>query len=100
MIKVDIKKDQILIKGHAGYEEFGKDIVCASVTSIATTTINAIVRLDSEAIKFKADEGLIEIEILKHDNLIDILILNMVELLKELEKEYKKFIKINEEVHR
>ena len=82
MIKVDIQKDQIVIKGHADYEEFGKDIVCASVTSIATTTINAIVRLDSDAIKFKADEGFIKIEILKHNDLIDILIINMIELLK------------------
>lgn len=100
MIKVDVKKDQVIITGHAGYDEFGKDIVCASVTSIATTTINAIVRIDSSAIEFKADEGFIKIDILKHDNLIDILILNMIELLKELEKDYKKFIKINEEVHR
>ena len=57
MIKVDVKKDQVIITGHAGYDEFGKDIVCASVTSIATTTINAIVRIDSSAIEFKADEG-------------------------------------------
>ncbi len=98
MIKVNIKKDQVTIKGHADYEEFGKDIVCASVTSIATTTINAIIRLDSEAIDFKSDSGLIDIIIKKHSDLVDILILNMTELLKELEKEYKKYIKINEEV--
>ena len=98
MIKINIKKDQITIKGHADYEEFGKDIVCASVTSIATTTINAIIRLDSEAIDFKSDSGLIDIIIKKHSDLVDILILNMTDLLKELEKEYKKYIKINEEV--
>ncbi len=98
MLKVNIKKDQITIKGHADYEEFGKDIVCASVTSIATTTINAIIRLDSEAIDFKSNSGLIDIIIKKHSNLVDTLLLNMTELLKELEKDYKKYIKINEEV--
>ncbi len=98
MIRVNIKKNQITIKGHADYEEFGKDIVCASVTSIATTTINAIIRLDSEAIDFKSDAGLIEINVKKHSNLVDTLLLNMTELLKELEKDYKKYIKINEEV--
>ena len=98
MIKVTIKKDQITIKGHADYEEFGKDIVCASVTSIATTTINAIIRLDSEAISFKSNAGLIDIVIKKHSDLVDTLLLNMTELLKELEKDYKKYIKINEEV--
>lgn len=98
MIKVNIKKDQITIKGHADYEEFGKDIVCASVTSIATTTINAIIRLDSESIEFTSDSGLIDIVVKKHSDLVDTLLLNMTELLKELEKEYKKYIKINEEV--
>ena len=98
MIKINIKKDQITIIGHADYEEFGKDIVCASVTSIATTTINAIIRLDSDSIEFKSNSGLIDIVIKKHSDLVDILILNMTELLKELEKEYKKYIKINEEV--
>jgi len=98
MIKVNIKKDQITIKGHADYEEFGKDIVCASVTSIATTTINAIIRLDCDAIEFKSNSGLIDIVIKKHNDLVDTLLLNMTELLKELEKDYKKYIKINEEV--
>jgi len=98
MIRVNIKKDQITIKGHADYEEFGKDIVCASVTSIATTTINAIIRLDKEAIDFKSTSGLIDIMIKKHDNLVDTLLFNMTELLKELEKDYKEYIKINEEV--
>ena len=98
MIKVEIKKNQILIKGHADYAEFGKDIVCAAVTSIVTTTVNAIIRLDSNSISFKNESGLIEITIKKHSDLVDTLILNMTELLKDLEKKYKKNIKINEEV--
>ena len=98
MIRINISKDQITIKGHADYEEFGKDIVCASVTSITTTTINAIIRLDNEAISFKSNSGLIDITIKKHNDLVDTLILNMTELFKELEKDYKKYIKINEEV--
>ena len=97
MIKIEIKKNQILIKGHADYAEFGKDIVCASVTSIVTTTVNAIMRLD-DAINYKSESGLIEIIIKKHSDLVDTLILNMTELLKELEKKYKKNIKIYEEV--
>ncbi len=98
MIKIDIKKDQILVKGHANYDEFGKDIVCASVTSIVTTSINAIMRLDSDAITYTSKSGLIEIIIKKHSDLVDTLLLNMTELLKDLEKEYNKNIKINEEV--
>lgn len=29
-------------EGHAGYEEAGKDIICASVSTLMTTAINAL----------------------------------------------------------
>lgn len=95
MIKVNITKDKIKVFGHAGYEEVGKDIVCASVSSIVTTTINAVIRLDESAIHYEEQEGMVQIDIMKHDLVTDTLILNMVELLKELEKEYSKYIKIS-----
>ena len=51
MIKVNLKeKDKIVITGHAGYDDYGKDIVCASVSSIVITTINAIIDIDDNAI--------------------------------------------------
>lgn len=98
MIKVEIRKDQILVVGHADYAEFGKDIVCASVTSIVTTSVNAIMRLDRDAINYKSESGLIEINVKNHSDLVDTLLLNMTELLRDLEKKYSRNIKINEEV--
>lgn len=96
MIKVSIKNDNIKVEGHAGYGVKGTDIVCASVSSIIITTINAIIKIDSDAINYKQDEGFIEVNILKHNKYIDILIENMTSLLKELEIQYKKNIKIYE----
>ncbi len=98
MIKVDIKKNHIEIKGHAMYDDFGKDIVCASVSTIVITTVNAILRFDENAIKYEQKDGYLSIDILKNTKETDTLILNMIELLKELELQYKKNIKINEEV--
>lgn len=100
MITIEVKnKDKdyinyIKIKGHAGYAEEGFDIVCASVSSIAITTVNAIVRLDDKAIIYSEEDGLLEIEILKYNETINILIENMVSMFKELEKQYKSYIKI------
>ena len=85
MIKIKFDKDKISIKGHSGYDVIGKDIVCASVSSIVITSINAIIRIDEKAISYKQDEGFIEINILKHSEIVDLLILNMKELLKELQ---------------
>ena len=97
MIKVNIKGkdviDEITIKGHSDYEEIGKDIVCASVSSIVITTINAIVRINDKAIDYKEKEGVV-INVLKHDEIIDKLLLNLIELLKELEEKYSKYIEI------
>ena len=94
MIKINFDKDKISIKGHSGYDVIGKDIVCASVSSIVITSINAIIRIDEKAISYKQDEGFIEINILKHSEIVDLLILNMKELLKELQIQYDKYIKI------
>ena len=99
MIKVNIlKKDNkisnINILGHSGYDELGKDIVCASVSSIVTTTVNAIVRIDNN-IEYNYDSGEIAINVINYSKTTDVLLNNMIDLLEELEKQYKKNIKIN-----
>jgi len=93
MIKIEINKDKITIKGHADYKELGKDIVCASVSSIVITSINGILRIDSEAIDYNEDDG-IYIEVKKQNDIVDKLITNMIELLEELEKQYPKYVNI------
>lgn len=100
MIKVNISKNdnisKIEIKGHSGYDVSGKDIVCASVSSIVITSVNAIIRMDEEAISYKEDEGYVEVIVNKHSKEINILLDNMISLLKELEQSYEKYIKVYE----
>ena len=94
MIKVEIENNKIEIKGHANYDDYGKDIVCASVSSIVITTINAIIEFDPESIYYEDLNNRILIENLKDDDITNKLINNMIELLEELEKSYKDNIKI------
>lgn len=99
MIKVSIKKENgiingITIKGHSDYEELGKDIVCAAVSSISITTVNALISIDEDCIDYTNDDGFLKIIIKKHNEVIDKLIDNMINLLSELEKDYKKNIEI------
>ena len=98
MIKVNIRKNHIEIKGHAMYDDYGKDIVCAAVSSIVITTINAILSFDENAIKYENKEGYINIDIVNESETTKKLINNMVKLLKDLKQDYQKNIKINEEV--
>lgn len=94
MIKVNIKEDEITIKGHSGYSEEGSDIVCASVSSISITTVNALLSIDEDCIIYEEADGYLNIKIKKHSEVIDKLINNMINLLTELEKQYKKNIEI------
>ena len=99
MIKIKINKDNenyksISIKGHAGYAENGYDIVCASVSSIAITTINAILSIDKDSIIYSEEDGLIELGILKNSDIINKLLDNMINMLEELKEQYKKYIEI------
>ena len=93
MIKISVKEKQIIIKGHANYDELGKDIVCASVSSMVITTVNAILKIDSDAIKYSDDNG-VTIDIIKNDEITNKLINNLIDLLEELEKQYPKYIEI------
>ena len=94
MIKISIKNDEITIKGHSGYSQHGSDIVCASVSSISITTVNALLSIDEDCIEYIEKDGYLNIKIKKHNETIDKLINNMINLLKELEKQYKKNIEI------
>ena len=98
MIKVSItKKDnkisKITMTGHAKYDEYGKDIVCAAASSIAITSVNAILKINEKAITVNEDDGL-EIIVNDYDKVVEILISNMIDLLTELQKQYKENIKI------
>ena len=96
MTRIKISKDYIEIKGHAMFDKYGKDIVCAALSSIVITSINGILSIDEEAIKYNQGDGLVEIQILKHTKVVDALISNMINLLKELESQYDKNIQIKE----
>ena len=63
MIKVLVKKEENIIKkikmnGHANYADYGKDIVCAAASSIAITTINAILEIDKDLIDYSVEKEL------------------------------------------
>ena len=102
MIKVQISvKDnnikKINIKGHADYDDYGKDIVCSSVSSITITTVNAILMFDKNYISYNEKKDNFEIVINENNDITDKLIKNMINLLTELSQDYPKNIKIEEE---
>ena len=103
MIKVRIsKKDNIIESihciGHAGYASYGKDIVCASFSTMVITTINAILEFDKDAISY-TDTNDLKIINIKKDNITNSLLNNLVNMIYELKENYDKNINIKEESH-
>ena len=96
MIKVFVSKEKIELHGHSGYDIVGKDIVCSAVSSIVTTTINGILSINSDALKYSYKNDIMTIEIINRDDICDKLINNMIDLLKDLSKDYPKNIIVKE----
>ena len=101
MIKITVKNNNdavecVLIKGHADYDDYGKDIVCAAVSTMAITTINAINSLD-ETLDFAEKSGLLEIRVKEVSDVNQKLLNNLIIQLEELKDQYPKNIEIRNE---
>lgn len=96
MIKVVYSSNSLIVTGHANYDDYGKDIVCASVSSLITCTVNGIYSLNKNSILYKDDSNMIKIKILDDENALK-LFNNLILMLKDLAKDYPKNIKIESE---
>ena len=100
MIKVAIEKQQgkiicLEVKGHANSAEHGKDLVCAAVSALVTSCMNAL--NEKKAYKFIYDEGHTLVAAIATPNAHDEVVLEVMEIgLKTIAEENEKFIKIEE----
>ena len=94
MIKVEVTKKDISVTGHAMYDDYGKDIVCAAASSVITTSVESIASIKEDAIDVKEEQDKLTIIINSHDEITNKLIITMLNLLQELQKKYPKNIKI------
>lgn len=103
MINVKYKKKDYItnidIRGHADFDEYGKDIVCASVSSVVLNTINIILLVDENIISVENSGGYINISVRGFNELVDKILLNLIDELKELTEKYKKNIRVEEDSH-
>lgn len=99
MIKIFVTKknqqiQEVSIQGHAMYDDFGKDIVCAAVSSCVITTVNGILEIDKDWILAKQDSKGVLIQVQNSNGVCQKLLTNMISLLEELHDQYPKNLKI------
>ena len=96
MIKVVYNDNfkNLKITGHAGYADKGKDIVCASASSIILSSINLAIEFNKD-VKYTDDLNKIEIINNTNDENVTKVFSNMIVSLEELERQYPDNIKIS-----
>ncbi|MBO4601273.1 MAG: ribosomal-processing cysteine protease Prp [Bacilli bacterium] len=96
MIKVRYNEEltNLKITGHANYAEYGEDIVCSSVSSIIVTSIN-IAHEFNKSVKYSDDGNTVIIENNTSDKNVHLVLKNMIEMLKDLERQYPKNINVS-----
>ena len=68
--------------------------MCAAVSSIVTTTINDILALTEDKIKYDTQDGNVLITVVSDNGVVEKLLNVMLNMLKELASDYPKNIKI------
>ena len=102
MIKVDIVRDnegicEVKMYGHSGYEDSGRDIVCAAASTLMIHSINLLEEFGCNIEKIVDENApLMQIIIKSHDNASDKILNALVKDLNDVSQGYKKFIKIIE----
>ena len=99
MIKIVIKRDvssqkiiSIEVKGHANSAEYGKDLVCAAVSTVMTGGMNA---LKDKEYDFKLEEGHVYVKALDIPSDYDSVVLKTMEVqLMTIEESNHKYVQI------
>lgn len=61
MIEVKVRKNEIIVSGHANYAEYGYDIICAGATALAQTLIKSVQDLTEDEIEYDIKPGMVDI---------------------------------------
>ncbi|MEG1741630.1 MAG: ribosomal-processing cysteine protease Prp [Acetivibrio sp.] len=104
MIEITVKRNVngiyngLFVKGHAGYDEYGRDIVCAAVSVLVINTINSMEKFTKAVLQVSTEEedGIIEFEVVSDISQETRLLLDSLLLgLEGIEADYgKQYIKI------
>jgi uncharacterized protein YsxB (DUF464 family) len=91
--KTDGHFNHVVISGHAGFADYGKDIVCSAVTTAFFTSVNLIDRLHYRY-QLKQDEGFLDLVVDQTDDTVENILQNLFDVLKSIEEDYSQNVKV------
>lgn len=89
------------IKGHSGYAEEGKDLVCAAVSAVSQTALLGLLKVCGLDVSYEVDDGYLKVvlpdEVSEEKRLkAEVILLTMREGLKDIADGYPRFVKLEE----
>ena len=102
MIRVTLHSQGDLItgfecRGHAGYDREGKDIVCAAVSILATTCVNALESVAGTVPRVKAASGSMTVQVDPNAGRDAQVILKAFRQgMRDVAEEYASYLQLNE----
>ena len=81
-------------KGHAGYAEAGKDLVCAGVSSILFGALNALDEMEKDNVDLRVTNSKISIRGKEDSEHIQLLLKMILIQLKTVQESYQEYIEI------
>jgi len=85
MIRIRFCENEIVVEGHAGFDEYGKDIVCAAVSSLLQYTAY-ILKLNGA--EFEKRKGYLRIYNMKDDECTKKVIIVLKEVLADIKRKF------------
>ena len=83
------------IIGHADYADYGYDIVCSGITTAVFTSLGLIKKyLTDGDYDYQELDGTICLTLNKTNQIVNDIIENLIEVLKNIERQYPKNLKI------
>lgn len=96
-INDDGQVNSFTMSGHADFDEYGKDLVCAGASAVVFGAVNSVINMTEcePEINMNEDEGLFHFETDNPDvDKLQIILESMIISLKTIEDEYGEYINI------
>ena len=90
MIRIRVRKNSLEVEGHAGYDEPGKDVVCAAVSGMTQLVAYTIERLGGS---FEKRKGFLAIR-WSSDACSEIVVRTLLDSLESMEREYPDHLRV------
>ncbi|MEG1475995.1 MAG: ribosomal-processing cysteine protease Prp [Longicatena sp.] len=102
MVKVLVLRKQqqiqeIEVSGHSGYDNHGRDLVCAGVSSITVGMMNALSEMTEDTCNLVMQDAYVKIHIKQQNEVTQMLVKAMLIQLQTLQESYTSYITIKDQ---